>query len=81
MSRAIVTSLLLLSLLFLPGRQAADLGGVRTARAAETCEQKCLAEQKDCLGGGKCSTGNAGEQKECRRVCEQLYTFCVAACR
>jgi hypothetical protein len=82
MSRAIILSLLLLLVpLSLPGGHGADVSGVPTARAAGTCEQKCLADQKECLLSGPCSTGNAGEQKECRRVCEQVYTFCVSACR
>jgi hypothetical protein len=81
MSRAIILSLLLLTLLCsAPSQRGVVAGAVPAAEAAETCQQMCLAEQRDCLASGACTTGTPGEQKECKRVCERTYTLCVEAC-
>jgi hypothetical protein len=83
MSRTVAVSILALSLLVgappSPGAARAD-APVLAAEAAPTCGQQCLAEQRDCLASETCTSGSPAAQKECRRVCEQTYRFCVAAC-
>jgi hypothetical protein len=77
MSRALLSPLLMLSVAL-----AAPTGMARLvlADAAGTCQERCLADERECLASAACTAGTAGEQKECRRVCDQTYTLCVEAC-
>ena len=71
MAREMILSVLLLSVVL-------PVSGI--AAAAPACREKCVAEQRECLASEACTSSTPDEQKECRRVCEKTYSFCVAAC-
>ena len=50
------------------------------ADVAGACHDQCVADQRECLASAPCTAGTAAEQTECKRQCEQTYSFCLAAC-
>jgi len=79
MSRPVLSSFLVLAVALL----AAPTGATRVVLAADaagTCQERCLADERQCLASAACTAGTPGEQKECRRVCDQTYTLCLEAC-
>lgn len=63
-------------------RKARVESGVLTAAGppAGGCQEKCVADERDCLASDPCTAGTPEEQKECKRKCEQIYAFCLAEC-